>query len=312
MPLSYLNDRYGAQSGANAVSSLAYQLPQLRLAAERLRQQQVMNEAHRILYGAQASELQARTGLYQSQQKQADQRTAQGQEISNALRAAGEARAKMYLAQELPPQEGPSLAGPPLRDTRQDDLANATADYLRNNTIASGNNQLRGEQGAQQALAGIITHLQNNPNLAAALLTHSRLQQNIPANNVSLNAMTGETTPGATSVPAAGMVTMPGQPPVLGQQRTGNIKTPEQQRQEAAFHAASRVGPYGNITNAYNSVMGLPIPGTNAPANVPPSMQLQQGGAPTAPRRIRVKSQDGRTGSMNSDEPIPDGWEVIQ
>jgi len=326
----YLDNQNDAlRSTANALGGLSAQIPYLRVQAERIRQQRALDQARSILYGALTERAVAGAKFDEARTHDVENKTKTAQDIATALRAAGNARSRMYLIQSSPPMQGPTMSGDPVPDTRASDLTQAMVDYLRNATIASGDNQYRGEQGNQQAIAGVTAGLQNNPNLAAAILTNSRLEQKIPANNISLNAMTGQITPGAVEIPAAGTVIMPGKPPEYGQQRTGS------QIPINEFNARERTKFLNRLmsSNAYlspeeiadsvrtfdRSLNSAPNIGTNAP---PPPGAIQQslGGtnapslAPALPtsRRIRVQSKDGRTGTMDSSEPLPEGWSIIQ
>ncbi len=220
MPGLHYLDNSPAQVAGNSLGGLAGQLPYLRVQAERLRQQRALDQARNILYGAQAGRAQAETDRAKAQTHDIENKTETAKATSAALRASGDAAAGLYLDQRPAfMANGPTLAG------QADKHA---ADYIRGTTVAAGNNPQRAQQAIQGTIANLAAGVANNPNLAAAILTKSRLQQNIPANNVSLNAMTGQTTPGAVNVPAAGTVQMPGQAPVLGQQRMGNYRPLDQ------------------------------------------------------------------------------------
>ena len=346
----YLDNQNDAlRSTANALGGLSAQIPYLRVQAERIRQQRALDQARSILYGALTERAVAGAKFDEARTHDVENKTKTAQDIATALRAAGNARSRMYLIQSSPPMQGPTMSGDPVPDTRASDLTQAMADYLRNATIASGNNQYRGEQGNQQAIAGVTAGLQNNPNLSAAILTNSRLEHNIPPNNVSQNAMTGQITPGAVNVPAAGTVVMPGQAPVLGQQRTGSqISLPDFVQRQAVVRAAQAAAKVSDnqekispglrervFKGTYDTVMGAigqSLGGTKAPPpgavetnaqrilNRARTQSLAGTNAPVMPsasglpssKRIRVQSKDGRTGTMDSSEPLPEGWSIIQ
>src|SRR5712664_4165819 len=91
---------------AQQAQNLGMQLPHLRLQAERLRQQQAIAQAHEILYGYQAREAQARTGLYEAQATAARDKSSQGRSIAEAIQASGRARAAIQNMQMNPAQLG--------------------------------------------------------------------------------------------------------------------------------------------------------------------------------------------------------------
>jgi len=364
MELHYLDNQNDfLRSTANGLSGLSAQLPYLRATAEKLRQERVMEQARAILYGEQTRQATARTKLYESQTAATDQRTEQGRKISQALIDAGAARADINRIQRNPATLNPLLSVSPAalaqalgpiaiqREAMDKDLS----DYIKATTIAAGSNPQRAQEAIRGTMIDYGSGLANNAQLAQAALLRSPLEHNIPANNVSLNAATGGITPGSVSVPAAGLVQMPGQLPVLGQLRPPNQLSPDVFLDRSALNAAVRAGAAAAakvwdtreeehpgsrnaaFTNAFqNTYLGIkrawdqahstnaPPPGaveTNAQRILNRARTQSLGGtnAPVMPsvsglpssKRIRVQSKDGRTGTMDANEPLPQGWQIV-
>ncbi len=85
-----------------------------------------------------------------------------------------------------------------------------------------------------------------------------------------------------------------------------------------ASAATSMPTPALNPAAARQSLgMNVPAPGQNPdplalfPDGVPQRQQPLTASNPQTGNRIRVKSKDGRTGTMDSNEPLPEGWSVV-
>lgn len=95
MPLNYHStagaDMDALQQMGGTANSIAFALPQLQMQAARLRQQLALQRATEILRQAQTSEAGAKTGLYEAQTQQAQQKASQGQMLQQGAQQGGQA-----------------------------------------------------------------------------------------------------------------------------------------------------------------------------------------------------------------------------
>lgn len=233
--LRYLDNKYDAlQSGANTLQGLAYQLPQLRIAAERLRQEQAMAEAHKILYGAQAQSELATAKLRDSQSRLNDNKLEDAKRTSQAIVNAGRARAQLY-AQQRPPlmtvpgqsfvgmngvYSTPPMMGPTIAAQQQDAVTGAMSNYIQNAMMIAGTRPQMGEQAIDRTMANVSADVVNNPRLAELIATGTKMAPWRAGPNTALyNPAHPEDQPmlGPAMIPRGGTYNFPGQPTIMGQ-----------------------------------------------------------------------------------------------